>query len=223
MKRRIKHMAETVSFQEISMPPEIASGEYFATFNAVGTEHQKYMERQREIFHELKRGRKIIDLHATLRAAGQNKDEDPRIAIAPWYAKVIFFHKAENGGGLFVAEIPATIAPPRRRHRLRQDSTDVLAGTYSYSSLQHPQTWGDKLKRQHIKTCVPTVPPGLNPKRLFKNHYILWEVTRWEPAEPPARKDPLLLRKLLPNVYSIVAKWDLTALEQAIAVGNLLR
>lgn len=48
--------------------------------------------------------------------------------------------------------------------------------------------------------------------------FVLWEVQRWE-SVPPV--DPLLLRRLTNNLFSVLAEWNLSPVEQAIIRGTL--
>jgi len=45
------------------------------------------------------------------------------------------------------------------------------------------------------------------------------EVEKWKPLPP---KDPILLKRLTPNLFGVLATWDLTNLERAIIRGRIL-
>ena len=47
---------------------------------------------------------------------------------------------------------------------------------------------------------------------------MLWEVDEWSAAPD---KDPFLLRRITPNMFVIVAAWELTDLEISVISGRM--
>ncbi|MEM3580897.1 MAG: hypothetical protein QXQ64_06505 [Candidatus Bathyarchaeia archaeon] len=41
---------------------------------------------------------------------------------------------------------------------------------------------------------------------------------KWEPVPP---RDPILVKQLTPNLFGVLATWDLTPLEKAIIRGRI--
>ncbi|HLW67864.1 MAG TPA: hypothetical protein VKS79_21275 [Gemmataceae bacterium] len=62
---------------------------------------------------------------------------------------------------------------------------------------------------------VPTIPLSVRPRSLG-GYFILWEC-EWQTLPG----DPLLLRRLTPSLFVILAQWDLTDLERSILQGAM--
>lgn len=45
-----------------------------------------------------------------------------------------------------------------------------------------------------------------------------WEVEKWKPVPP---RDPILVKRLTPNLFGVLATWNLTELERAIIRGRI--
>lgn len=69
---------------------------------------------------------------------------------------------------------------------------------------------------------VPLIPPDCLPKIALSNFCVLWEVEEW--ADRPQRmrpdRDPLLLRQIAGDLYSVEAAWDLTEVERMVMTGR---
>jgi hypothetical protein len=79
-------------------------------------------------------------------------------------------------------------------------------------------TWGTPY-RDGIQTSVPIIPPRFTPQTGLHNYHVLWEVEKWDVVTPP--KDPLLLKRVSPNVFGVLAAWDLTDVERAVLRGRI--
>jgi len=67
------------------------------------------------------------------------------------------------------------------------------------------------------QALVPAIPAHLRPSGDLSQYFILWEA-RWEQRAPA---DPLLLKHVAGNMYSVLAQWDLTLIEQAVLEGRI--
>lgn len=77
--------------------------------------------------------------------------------------------------------------------------------------------WGGWYRPHSRRTQVPIVPPPHRVRGWKTRCIILWEVEEWayhQPPRPPG--DPMLLRHLVDDFYSVEATWDLTPLEQLV-------
>lgn len=64
---------------------------------------------------------------------------------------------------------------------------------------------------------MPIVPPQHRVRGWRTKCLILWEVEEWARAAAPRPPgDPMLLRRLTGDLYSVEAVWDLTPLEQLV-------
>lgn len=89
----------------------------------------------------------------------------------------------------------------------------ALVGVHTVRvSVPSPETRVSRAWRG--KTVVPLIPPQLRPKKSrVRGFHILWEVESWTNLPPV---DPALLRHIRGDLWSVVATWELTALERAV-------
>lgn len=65
---------------------------------------------------------------------------------------------------------------------------------------------------------APLIPPSVRPRSHLSRYHVLFEAD-WQ--DPP--RDPLLLRKIAPDLYVVLAQWDLTEVERlALATARNL-
>lgn len=76
----------------------------------------------------------------------------------------------------------------------------------------HPQ-----LNAHRVQALVPAIPVHLRPVGDLGEFFVLWEPV-WEHKAP---EDPLLLRHIIGSMYSVLAQWDLTPLEQSVLEGRI--
>ena len=170
-----------------------------------------YRDLQRAYGH-MKHGGKVIDIYEAFKTTGIGADSLPKIAIVRADATVCYFTKVREGAGVF-----SHIEPDRwgtTTARKSYGEIGLPAGTFGWDDIN----WQ---KAKH-KTIVPIIPPAiLNDKVSYalKNYYIFWEVESWELIPP---KDPMLLKAITPNLYAVLATWDLTELERAIIKANIV-
>jgi hypothetical protein len=164
---------------------------------------------RKRVYHSLSRGKKIIDVYTAIEQAGLNELKQPRIAICRADAERCYFYPSTrwNGrdteltfGGTFTQ---ISTRWQNGRHN-RKERVEIPDGSFP--------TLTDKI----LSTSVPQIPQEHMPGAALKNYYILWEVEHW--TEHVAR-DPLLLRRLSKNLFEVLAEWELTELEWAIARG----
>jgi hypothetical protein len=67
------------------------------------------------------------------------------------------------------------------------------------------------------RALVPSIPPHLRPEGDLSEYQILWEA-KWELTAPA---DPILLQHIAGNMYSVLAQWDMTPLEQQVLEGRI--
>ena len=207
--------------EELTIPREQAIEEYNAYKEALKKpryEYQQYLKDMKSIYGHMKHGRSIIDLWVSLTKAGLNKDDDPRLAICRADSRNVHFEKKERGAGVFSRENGS----PQYRWEQWKDDIKIPEGIFPPWPLKDPARgdWPANRKRNEIKTLVPIIPAKfLNALRGgLHNYHILWEVEEWKPSPP---KDPILLKKLTPNIFVVLATWNLTKLERAVIRGRL--
>jgi len=178
-------------------------------------EHEQYLRDMQSVYGHMKHGRKIIDLWTSLTKAGLNKEGNPTLAICRADSKNVRFVKQNNGAGRFYRENDK----PRYSWSDRWKEDVLLPEkTFPEWPLDPTATW--RKLREIIETSVPVIPAKfLLPLRgALHNYHILWEVKEWKPSPP---KDPMLLKQLTPNLWVVLATWNLTRLEQAVIRGRI--
>lgn len=152
-------------------------------------------------YRELGRGRQLLDLHKVMREVGHDAQFRPVLAICRAGAQWCACRRFRDGGVLFRVETP-DLGWADRDSKTRGD-VRLAPGTL-------PGLAGNSWTFD-VRAMVPEVPIHLRPAKLEKYH-VLWEAT-WEPV-PPA--DPFLLRHLTGSLYTVLAQWDLTPIEQLV-------
>lgn len=175
-------------------------------------EYMKYYKSIKNALYYLSQGKQIIDLEESMRAAGLDEQGNPNIAIMRAHVSEVYFEWDWRLGGIFYD-----------RHRV-----DRWWHTQRYKILVDSSLF-DRGVRPHggtFTTVVPKVPARFLPKHPLENYYILWEVEKWtkakRPPVPPG--DPMLLKQIRgnPNLYAVLAVWDLTKLERAVLRGAIM-
>ena len=177
-----------------------------------------YLDFQK-IYGHLRHGKKIIDIYESFKKAGLNEDGDPKLALVRADGKTCFCCKRENGSALFSMKQLNWQAryrdyPPRKTY----NEVAVPEGTFAFPK-ESPH--GTTPKNQFIQTLVPVIPAKIlvaEVKVLLKNFHILWEVEKWKPVPP---RDPILVKRLTPNLFGVLATWNLTKLERAVIRGRI--
>lgn len=156
------------------------------------------------IYREAKYGHKIIDIGVVMKKAGVRTTNEiglpwsvPNFAITHADSKKVHCTYNINGSVRYDNE-----------HYNKAYSIYLPQGldTYTWSD---DKTWRSK----NLTTAVPKIPPGVWGGKITNKHYILWHVDKWA-MEPSA--DPFLLKRITKTLFTLLAQWDLTALELAV-------
>ncbi len=175
----------------IKMDKQAAKQAYREYRAAVTEKRNKEDEAIKQGYRHLSLGRTLIDLHASMRQAGVDEKNRPRLAIvrsdAKWcrysnYVEPVFSMEGAYGRA--------------SEHRLPRD----LLPRFS----------------QTIRALVPLIPAPIRPAGSLDKYFTLWEAD-WQ-AVPV---DPMLLRHLSGSLYVVLAAWDLTPVEQSVLAGRL--
>lgn len=149
-------------------------------------------------YRALSRRQRVVDLYASMRAAGVDEQGRPRLAICRADAEMVWCRRSRDGSAEFRVQqwgSRANEAADRRRHIPPGTLPAILSGS---SPIE-------------CRARVPLIPPRFRPDALLTNYFLLWEA-EW--VSVPV--DPILLRHLGKNLYAVVAQWDLSELERAV-------
>lgn len=182
--------------------------EYIAAYKIYRTKEYKDLK---NIYHQIKSGKKVIDIFQVIKRGGVHKNGHPRLAIAQIKTKSVRCLYYTNGSVYYF------------NHDSRWDNyakaSDVsLKLCLPPFSLEKDFTgWTpDKLI---LNAPVPPVPPRYMPKIITGDYYILWEVDEWKMTPPT---DPWLLKRVAPTVFTVLAGWDLTDIEKSVMHGRMM-
>lgn len=186
----------------IAMDPEEAKRKLVACQYEDHADSVEFNQAAAEAYEELAAGRKLIHLGKSIRMAGLDENGRPRVAIAA----------ADRSEVYFEWNIHQQSAAFYTKHRYtRGQMTPRLVREVDMGETA--QTW--------IRgyALVPKVPGDVRPATgQLRDWFILWEVDEWfdRPRAMTAPSDPLLLKHIGGQLYSVLAEWDLTDVEKAI-------
>lgn len=209
--------------EELTLPKERAEAEFNALRQALKQNTKLRKEQiykdQRAVYGHMRYGKKIIDIYESFQKAGLNKDGDPKLAICGADAKQCHCYKFKDGSAVYADQRWITV--PRKTF----GDVKLPPATFKWIALKPEiplSNWQNDIKgNKNIQTLVPIIPAKILVNEvnvLLKNYHILWEVEEWKPVPP---KDPILLKQLTPNLFGVLATWDLTPLERAIIRGRI--
>lgn len=166
-------------------------------------------EALRRAYFELARGHQVIDLVESIRIGGCFIDSGlPKLAIARADQVRVICHRGRHGNRV------TTFGPRTRSGRPGRFSRDLY---FDFQDGVLPPLRPDVSSDVIGHAMVPTIPLSLRPADNLSRYHILWEAV-WQ-QRPPV--DPMLLRRLSKNLFSVVAVWDLTDLERAVMNARL--
>lgn len=177
---------------------DVVRQKYAEYLRAVKERHSAEYEALKNGYRELLKGRQVIDIVSTMKNAGVDQLNRPRLAIVRADAKLCWFRW--------------------RRVRGQKDWTDrpIFSMTNEFQSpktqsVVFPRNTFAAQPKSTLRAVVPTIPPSLLPGGKLSRYHILWEA-EWESIPV----DPMLLRHLGKSLYVVLAAWDLTPLERAV-------
>lgn len=146
------------------------------------------------IFAALASGKQVIDLPQAIRDAGRDENGLPILAAGPVKAQWCYLNQSNN------VSLFCTTNTGRR-------NADTIA-VANFPGAKYVSQWD--AWRSH----VPMLPP--EHRRWGRGNWIiLWEVEEWAKAPRPPG-DPILLKPLLGDLYTVEAQWDLTDVERLV-------
>lgn len=213
------HRGKNTKVEQIAIAKEKAEEEYQAYKQLAAKSKEEYLHDFKQLYSYMRHGKAVIDLYAAMTKAGLNTDNDPTLAITRADSTKTRFIKREHGAGAFQLydnrDIPTLKYDVSRRW---STSVSIPANTFPEWSKPEGATMG--IARQTLETIVPVVPASIRTaiRGHLRNYHVLWEVEKWEPIPP---RDPMLLKRVTPNLFVVLGTWDLTPLERAIIKGRL--
>lgn len=218
--------------QTIEVTKEKAEEEYQLYKEALQNKKDQFLSDMKRIYGHMRHGGSVIDVAQAIRDGGIENGH-PRLAICRADCRQVILDKYSTRADW--------------NHRLLPDF-GIHEGTavFRYDNRSRGERWTQKqihptdelrkgdvlvpnmpwtklsLKRKNcrVTTLVPVIPVRHIPDGQLTRYHILWEVEEWQ-SHPVPPRDPMLLRRLTPNVFVVLSSWDLTPLERAVIAGRL--
>ena len=210
--------------QEISLSREQAQTEYEQYRQALKTKKDAFLHEMRVAYGYMRHGKAVLDVWQAFGDQGVDDRGDPKLAISPADVPEIVFRKFRSDDTRWTG----VFCPSDHRHRdhletrLKHGDVFIPKGvcTPKYNTTATESWLRTEALRPSIRAKVPIVPARFMPNHSLANYHILWEVESWTELTRPPR-DPLLLKRVSPNVFVVLAGWDLTPLERAVLRGRI--
>ena len=199
------------------MSQEEAKEQWKRYCGLIKTHPSDHAKTLKKAYHALSKGHEIIDIYKAFKQAGKHENDKPKLAICRAHHQRCIFERRSGGAGAFwrpdvnprwTNYLPSVALPP------------ALFTDWDLEKWPRRNEWTWETT---VQTVVPTVPAEFYPKGQLERYFILWEVEEngWEPVpEPPG--DPMLLRRLSSNLFTVLAAWDMTELEKAVIRGAIM-
>jgi hypothetical protein len=151
-----------------------------------------------------KHNARVINISDAFRQTGLNDLGQPKLAIAQADWPTVIFSDHGNG-------------------RVERDPYRWMYRTGKFSEAGKPLNRASSIRLDSnifpefelpsfLRSAVPHIPANLRPQFKLSNYHILFEVQKWE--EYPV--DPFLLKRIVGNLYIVIAEWELTELEASL-------
>jgi len=201
------------------MSQEEAKEQWRRYCELIKTHPSDHAKTLKKAYHALSKGHEIIDVYQAFKQAGKHENDKPKLAICRAHHEICMFERRSGGAGAFwrpnisprwTNYLPSVTLPPSIFTRWDEEKWS-------------PTGWSNQGRTTTVQTVVPIVPAEFYPKGQLERYFILWEVEEdgWEPVqEPPG--DPMLLRRLSKNLFTVLAAWNLTDLEKAVIHGSIM-
>jgi hypothetical protein len=183
-------------------------------------------------------GLPVIDINEAIKQAGVFEDQwTPKIAIARADAERLYFDRTFESSlltGRFQTWAGSWSEPANQALYAGDEEKIKQQGIWPYANEAGlmmmlpggtiPEPPEEKRKRRNFireiwAALVPPIPIQFRPREQeIRNYFVLWEVEEWTPFQSLARApaDPLLLQRIAHPIYTVVAQWDLSPLEQRL-------
>jgi hypothetical protein len=180
---------------------------------AARTSKQPIYKDLKNIYNQVRQGKKVIDINKVIAKAGCIEPAKPRLAIAQVGATKVFCD-CNISGGVYYRDNKMALS--NMRFSLNSARDVILPdGTMPTFAWEDKNVW----RKMNLTAPVPLVPPQYMPKIVKPTHYILWEVDEWKMVPPT---DPYLLERITRNIFVVLVGWDLTEIEKMAMAGRMI-
>jgi hypothetical protein len=151
-------------------------------------------------YEQIARGQRVIDIEQSFRNAGCDERGRPKLAIVRADAPLCYYFRHTSAWG----------SRDRAGHIFGSERIYNANHTRTYTRLPLDTLTTDSTST--LKAITPSIPPQYRPAAadLWKYH-IIWEA-EWHGVPI----DPILVKRIGGYLFTVLAEWDLTALERAM-------
>lgn len=174
----------------------------------------KFLKDMKQVYHQLKSGKKIVDISVVFQRSGLTFNGEPRLAIALASEKKVICNYHQSGTVIF-------INPSHQRQRYSWNLSETAVDVVIKNIFPQIPDANEKLHGSNhlqLETMVPRIPGSIRPKGDLGKYYVLWEVEQWKIVPP---RDPYLLRRINDNIFVVLAGWKLSELERSVMKGRV--
>lgn len=193
-----------LGIKPIVVSKQKATREWKKHIEILKTRNDKHLKDLKNLYYQLSKGKKVIDIYEAFKYAGLNEKQEPRLAIVKADCKKVYFHKKSKGSGKFSHQSWSS----------DWSKFDVWLPEETFPVFEKKEN--EKYNWERLEASVPIIPAGKMPKGKLGGYFILWEVDDWKVVP----KDPLLLKRITKNLFVVMETWNLTKLEQALIRGQ---
>ncbi len=171
-----------------------------------------------ESYRVMAQGQRIINVASVMHGAGRNKQHLPKLAIGLASWKEVFLVTRATGMAVFNAtQWPYEKYNNGNRVGWKDGAISFPQHTFGAELSNAEWRTGQNLPALPVKAIVPSIPLYLRPAGDLSQYHVLWEA-EWTPSAPV---DPLLLKHVAGQMYSVLAQWDLTDIERSVLEGRI--
>jgi hypothetical protein len=171
---------------------------------------------------EMAKGQRILNVGNAIRGAGLDTEKFlPVLAIARANWEHCYL-KFDSGGSNNVVFSGESYPHYNWRSNAKSRYNEKLHVAFSRTNFS-AELWNVEWRKgrnlpvaEVQRALVPTIPAHLRPAGDLSEFHILFEA-EWDKHAPP---DPLLLKHVGGQMYTVLAQWDLTDIEKAVLEGR---
>jgi hypothetical protein len=194
------------------MLPSAAKRAIRAQKGALFNQADQATRRALRAYEAMAKGTPVISLAQVFRSVPFDAHGRPRVAIMRADVRQVRFNAWESR---------ATFEPEWN------ESREVSKGSAWYRARVVGVDFDQSVRgRKDGYAMVPPVPVSVagentGVRAWLEKHWILWEVERWndQAHRAIADRDPLLLKRLVGDLYAVLDSWELTDIERSLLPG----
>ena len=202
-----------MNVETIQIPKEEAREKWKEYLDALRARKEAVYSDLRSVYGHMKEGRAVLDIHQAFRDTGLLDGGWPKLAIVRADYPKAYFTRENRGRGWFTGKNDRW---PQGHGRMNTRKEDIALPHETFRDWRPEE---EEMRFARATTEAPLIPAKFLPDSAPRNYYILWEAESWTKVAPP--RDPMLLRRLSPNMFVVLSSWDLSIVERSVLQGRI--